>query len=411
VIVHVSENPELFSHLLTLQAIHESSFIDAIMHFMSLVYLPLPGRRYESVGQKISEYVEKAGIVIDADECLKIFNSYSEKYKKQFSINDQQDPELEETIHRQILADAGSNAQQNLYLKERFLIVMALLEFSKLNYGGDPVIYDEISRLAENLNLQKSDINDAFEFITDKFDHQNHNMLILQEDQHHEEELEGSWIEEYNRESDKLESRSIFQRIRGRLIFRYFSHFNLLVFTYDDTGMLFVNNKFVYPGYFYSSTIMIYYVSRIIPIHPEEILRYFKLSGSTPKIKLKAEDIAFFYTDSYNTVKPFSVTEESGKLIGIIGNNGVGKSTILKLIAGHLRPSSGNIYVNDTDLIKENFRIQSVIGFVSNDDMIFLSFLYTRIFYSRLVFVLETSLKPRFQGVLMMSFKNLECRN
>jgi ABC-type multidrug transport system ATPase subunit len=348
------------------------SFIDAIMHFMSLVFLPLPGRKFDSLSQKIREYVEKAGIEIDADECLKIYNSYSEKYSRQFTMSDQQSVELAENIHRQILADSGRNAQQNLYLKERFLIILALLEFSEMNFPGVSAIHDEIARLSENLNLEKSDFADASDFITENTDVLNRNLLILEEDQRLEEMLEGSWIEEYDQESERRESRDIYQRIRGKLVFRYFSRFNLLAFRFEGGGKLLVNNKIVYPGYFYS---MDNYdqicFEGLNPIHPEEILRHFKLSCNTPKIKLEAQNLAFCYTDSENTVKPFSISEESGKLIGIIGNNGVGKSTILKLIAGHLKPSQGNIYVNDTDLIKENFRIQSVIGFVPHDDMIF----------------------------------------
>jgi ABC-type multidrug transport system ATPase subunit len=338
---------------------------------MSLVFLPLHGRKYDSLSQKITEYVEKAGIIIDAEQCLKIFNSYSEKYHSQFSDIDMLNPENGENIHRQILADAGRNAQQNLYLKERFLIVLALLEFSNFYFPGEEELHDEIERLSENLNLQKSDFSEAHDFITENFDINNRNLLILEENQRFDDELEGSWIEESRQGSDRPDGRDIFQRIRGRLVFRFFNRFNLLVFRHIDAEKLYVNNKLVYPAYFYSlNNYDLLCFEGLFPIHPEEILRHFKLSGKTPKITLKAKNIGFFYTDSENTVKPFSVTEESGNLIGIIGNNGVGKSTILKLIAGHLKPSQGNIYINNTDLIKENVRIQSVIGFVSHTDMI-----------------------------------------
>lgn len=33
------------------------------------------------------------------------------------------------------------------------------------------------------------------------------------------------------------------------------------------------------------------------------------------------------------------------KIIGLIGRNGVGKSTLLKLLAGHLKPSGGTVEV------------------------------------------------------------------
>jgi ABC-type multidrug transport system ATPase subunit len=348
------------------------SFIDAIMHFMSLVFLPLPGRKLDSLNHKVYEYVEKAGIGIDADECLNIFNRYAEKYSKQFNFSAEQSYEFTETLHLQILADAGRDAQQNLYLRERFLIILALLEFSEFYLPGNTSINNEIERLAENLNLGKSDFSDAYNFITENLDDRNPNLLVLEEDQHIEDMLEGTWVEEYNQETKQQENRDIFQRIRGKLIFRYFSRFNLLVFRHEGDEKLLVNSKVVHPRYFYSldRNDQVCFEG-LYPIYSEEIFRHFKLAGNSLRIILKARDLAFSYSDSENTVKPFSIAEESGRLIGIIGNNGVGKSTILKLIAGHLKPSQGNIYINDTDLIKENFKLQTVIGFVSHEDMIF----------------------------------------
>lgn len=37
---------------------------------------------------------------------------------------------------------------------------------------------------------------------------------------------------------------------------------------------------------------------------------------------------------------------EIGKIHGIVGNNGSGKTVLMKCICGFLRPDSGKIYVN-----------------------------------------------------------------
>jgi ABC-type multidrug transport system ATPase subunit len=372
---------------------------------MSLVFLPLPGRKIDSLNHKMYEYVEKAGIGIDTDECLKIFNRYSEKYSLQFGTGRQQSDESAETLHLQILADTGNDAQANLYLRERFLIILALLEFSELYLPGNSAINNEIERLAEYLNLGKTDFSDAYNFITENLDDRNPNLLVLKEDLHIDDMLEGTWVEEYNQETEQQENRDIFQRMRGKLIFRYFSRNNLLTFRHEGNEKLLVNNKDVYPGFFYSldrnDNICF---EGLYPIHSEEIFKHFKLAGNSLRIILKARELAFHYSDSENTVKPFSITEESGKLIGIIGNNGVGKSTILKLIAGHLKPSQGNIFINDTDLIKENFRLQTVIGFVSHEDMIFseLSIYENLLFQARLSLgnLSKTQISERVEDVI-----------
>ena len=45
-------------------------------------------------------------------------------------------------------------------------------------------------------------------------------------------------------------------------------------------------------------------------------------------------------------VGPISFTLERGKTLSIIGENGSGKSTLVKMIAGIIQPTSGDIYIN-----------------------------------------------------------------
>lgn len=48
----------------------------------------------------------------------------------------------------------------------------------------------------------------------------------------------------------------------------------------------------------------------------------------------------------YEVFKNISFRVERGETVGVIGKNGAGKSTVLGLIAGVLKPSGGNIVVN-----------------------------------------------------------------
>ena len=54
-------------------------------------------------------------------------------------------------------------------------------------------------------------------------------------------------------------------------------------------------------------------------------------------------NVSLQYVDK-NILKNVSFTINDNAKIGIVGMNGAGKSTILKLIVGELTPSSGVIY-------------------------------------------------------------------
>ncbi|NDI34455.1 ABC transporter ATP-binding protein [Chengkuizengella sediminis] len=64
-------------------------------------------------------------------------------------------------------------------------------------------------------------------------------------------------------------------------------------------------------------------------------------------------------------LKNVDLTLPKGKIIGIIGENGSGKSTMLKLMAGLIRPTKGLVKVND---IPSNRRISEVVTYLSELD-------------------------------------------
>ncbi len=60
-----------------------------------------------------------------------------------------------------------------------------------------------------------------------------------------------------------------------------------------------------------------------------------------------AKEVSFGYEKETPIIHPLSFVIERGERIGIIGKNGYGKSTLLKLIAGELEPQSGKIEFSD----------------------------------------------------------------
>jgi ABC-2 type transport system ATP-binding protein len=101
------------------------------------------------------------------------------------------------------------------------------------------------------------------------------------------------------------------------------------------------------------------------------------------KNSIKLEHISKRFGEQ-EVLKDISYEFESGKVYGIIGKNGAGKSVLFKCICGLCFPTSGEIYIGGENIVKNpNFtkKIGAVIenpGFLPNYNAIHnLEFLYT----------------------------------
>ena len=64
---------------------------------------------------------------------------------------------------------------------------------------------------------------------------------------------------------------------------------------------------------------------------------------------LKIENITYGYNAMHNVLENFSLSYEEPGIYGLLGKNGTGKSTLLYLIMGLLRPKQGEITLNGTN--------------------------------------------------------------
>ncbi|HNX65257.1 MAG TPA: ABC transporter ATP-binding protein [Bacteroidales bacterium] len=63
--------------------------------------------------------------------------------------------------------------------------------------------------------------------------------------------------------------------------------------------------------------------------------------------EIKLDNISFSYDDGENLFDHFSQTIPARSITGIIGESGIGKTTLIDLIAGLQRPTDGKIFIDD----------------------------------------------------------------
>ncbi|MFT6732479.1 MAG: sodium transport system ATP-binding protein [Polaribacter sp.] len=67
----------------------------------------------------------------------------------------------------------------------------------------------------------------------------------------------------------------------------------------------------------------------------------------------------------FNAVKDVSFSCEKGKVMGLLGPNGAGKTTSLRMLSTALQPTSGQIIINEQDVVADPLVMRKSIGFLS----------------------------------------------
>lgn len=99
---------------------------------------------------------------------------------------------------------------------------------------------------------------------------------------------------------------------------------------------------------------------------------------------LEISDLSFSYTglpggQSKEVFHKLDFVIEAGERVGLIGANGTGKSTLLKLICGLLDIQQGRIVVSGLEVCKQHLKmVRSKIGYVfqDSDSQLFMSTVY-----------------------------------
>lgn len=68
--------------------------------------------------------------------------------------------------------------------------------------------------------------------------------------------------------------------------------------------------------------------------------------------------------DDFIAVDNVSFAIKNGEIVGLLGHNGAGKTTIMKMISGYLEPSAGTINIDGLDIAKERSQVQRHIGYL-----------------------------------------------
>lgn len=77
------------------------------------------------------------------------------------------------------------------------------------------------------------------------------------------------------------------------------------------------------------------------------------------------------YFGNIKAVDDISFDVYDGEIFGFLGPNGAGKTTTIKIISGILKPDSGNIFLDDIDIIKKPVESKKKISYIPDEPFVY----------------------------------------
>jgi ABC-type multidrug transport system ATPase subunit len=110
--------------------------------------------------------------------------------------------------------------------------------------------------------------------------------------------------------------------------------------------------------------------SKIEPIYYSDVVSKFLTEEDKSNVTLIGEHVFYHFKSGRAGLQNINIAEQGGKLIGIMGASGSGKSTLLSVLNGSERPSSGRVVINGIDIYQHPHKVEGVIGFIPQDDLL-----------------------------------------
>ncbi|MBO4819905.1 MAG: ATP-binding cassette domain-containing protein [Prevotella sp.] len=274
--------------------------------------------------QMLSSYLRRHFGIRNIDLYLNLYSDMRMAYE----MTD--DLDSEETV-----ASICSALHGKIRPSEEALLLLRLMEFCSDDGLQANTLF---STLARQFHITDEQYNDFTDYVYNR---------------------ESAWVKLHHMEGFDGTLKTLLERQTG-----------LLIFTYLGSDTVNLNDVPVLAG-----TYQVWQQSSVLksasgkPVYYSSIIGSYENDGSsTQQVEFCGRDINFRFPNSDNGMHNLSFTLRNGEMLAIMGGSGTGKTTLLSLLNGSLKPQEGSITINGHDISEP--AAKALIGYVPQDDLL-----------------------------------------
>lgn len=106
------------------------------------------------------------------------------------------------------------------------------------------------------------------------------------------------------------------------------------------------------------------------PVYYSDVVSQYMADVTSARITYNVKAVEYRFKNGTIGLRDINLSEEQGRLIGIMGASGAGKTTLLNVLTGIEAPSKGEVLINGINLHTENEKMEGVIGYIPQDDLL-----------------------------------------
>jgi len=292
-----------------------------------------------------------------APKYLKVFDDYYSEHQEKQKEKDKITRRISSISVR--VLKICTDVNEELTQQQKVIVLFQLLEFVKSD--GNEVSHQEmefINTVASIFNFPADEYEDIKQFVLTNFEHFPESEHVLLIDNR----------KDFQHPAVK---HSLVEGMEGQIRILYLPSSNIYLLRYVGEKEIYLNGQLLqHDKVHVFTTGSSIRNPQIKPIYYSDVVSSFHRDLMKEKIVFEADRIEYHFSGGKIGLHEMSFSEESGRLVGIMGASGAGKSTLLNVLNGTASPTSGSVRINGYDIHKEKEKLKGLIGYVSQDDLL-----------------------------------------
>ena len=267
-----------------------------------------------------------------------------------------------------------TDINRELEQKQKVIVLIRLLEFlhSAISTLSEQHL-EFIQTVAETFTISKTDFENSFKLVNEEESVQSKDgeFLIISKS-------EESLADYKQIKKENLTGTIVFLRVCNPLLF---------LFKYLGPDQLMLDGRLINPDIvqvFEQGSVI--RGSKMSALYYNDIIHKYEELNVNKNLTFRVDQLCYSFSKNKIGLHELSFSTSSKNLVGIMGNSGAGKTTMLNLLNGSVKPSSGRIQINGKDLHEHS--LHGLTGNIPQDDLLVeeLSVFQNLFFSSKLYF-------------------------